>query len=112
MNKLCISGIMICCTIGSCYQTSAQTPALSLKLPKSKNPFGPYMPSLVPAASLANSPRIGQLIHDGKLYLSLDDAVLLALENNLDIAISRYNLPIAEADVERTRAGGAFRGVN
>jgi outer membrane protein TolC len=112
MNKLCISGIMICCAIGSCYQTSAQTPALSLNLPKSKNPFGPYMPSLVPAASLANSPRIGQLIHDGKLYLSLDDAVLLALENNLDIAISRYNLPIAEADVERTRAGGAFRGVN
>ncbi|QHN04751.1 TolC family protein [Granulicella sp. WH15] len=112
MNKLCVSGIMICCAIGSCYQTSAQTPALSLNLPKSKNPFGPYMPSLVPAASLANSPRIDQLIHDGKLYLSLDDAILLALENNLDIAISRYNLPIAEADVERTRAGGAFRGVN
>jgi outer membrane protein TolC len=112
MNKLCISGIMICCAIGSCYQTSAQTPALSLNLPKSKNPFGPYMPSLVPAASLANSSRIDQLIHDGKLYLSLDDAILLALENNLDIAISRYNLPIAEADVERTRAGGAFRGVN
>jgi outer membrane protein TolC len=112
MNKLCISGIMICCAIGSYYQTSAQTPALSLNLPKSKNPFGPYMPSLVPAASLANSSRIDQLIHDGKLYLSLDDAILLALENNLDIAISRYNLPIAEADVERTRAGGAFRGVN
>ncbi len=112
MNKLCVSGIMICCAIGSCYQTSAQTPALSLNLPKSKNPFGPYMPSLVPAASLANSPRIDQLIRDGKLYLSLDDAILLALENNLDIAISRYNLPIAEADVERTRAGGAFRGVN
>jgi outer membrane protein TolC len=97
---------------GYWQQTSAQTPALSLNLPKSKNPFGPYMPSLVPAASLANSTRIDQLIRDGKLYLSLDDAVLLALENNLDIAISRCNLPISEADVERTRAGGAFRGVN
>lgn len=112
MKKLRMSGLMICCVIGVCYPTKAQTPALSLNLPKSKNPFGPYLPSLVPAASLANSPRINQLIRDGKLYLSLDDAILLALENNLDIAISRYNLPIAEADVERTKAGGAFRGVN
>jgi outer membrane protein TolC len=115
MRKLCISGIMICCAIGSSDKAGAQTPqspALSLHLPHSENPFGPYIPSLVPPASLANSPRIDQLIHDGKLYLSLDDAILLALENNLDIAIARYNLPIAEADVERTRAGGAFRGVN
>jgi outer membrane protein TolC len=89
-----------------------QAPALSLDIPKSRNPFGPYLPTRVPAAGLANSPRIDQLIRDGKLYLSLDDAILLALENNLDIAIARYNLPIAEADVERTQAGGAFRGVN
>ena len=36
----------------------------------------------------------------------------LALENNLDLAIARYNIPIAEADILRTRAGGSFRGVN
>ena len=115
MKKLCIFGILAVCATGAGYELAAQTPqtpALSLNLPKSKNPFGPYMPSLVPTASLANSPRIDQLIHDGKLYLSLDDAILLALENNLDIVIARYNLPIAEADLERTRAGGVFRGVN
>jgi outer membrane protein TolC len=51
-------------------------------------------------------------VRDGKLYLSLQDAISLALENNLDIAIARYNLPIADTDVLRTQAGGIFRGVN
>jgi outer membrane protein TolC len=46
------------------------------------------------------------------LYLSLKDAIRLALENNLDIAIARYNLPIADMDILRTQAGGVFRGVN
>ena len=47
-------------------------------------------------------------MHDGKLYLSLDDAIALALENNLDIAIARYNLNIADTDVLRARAGAPF----
>ena len=90
----------------------APAPALRLDLPRSHNPIDTYRPSYVASASLANSPRIDQLIRDGKLYLSLDDAILLALENNLDIAIARYNLPIAEADIERTKAGATTRGVN
>ena len=44
-------------------------------------------------------------MHDGKLYLSLSDAIALALENNLDIAIARYNLNIADTDVLRAKAG-------
>jgi hypothetical protein len=52
------------------------------------------------------------LIHNGVLEISLKDAISLALENNLDIAIARYNIPIAEADMLRTKAGGVFRGVN
>src|SRR6202030_252700 len=51
-------------------------------------------------------------IRDGKLYLSLKDAIYLALENNLDLAIARYNLPIADTDLLRTQGGGSFRGVN
>jgi outer membrane protein TolC len=66
----------------------------------------------VPEPQLANSPLLTQLIRDGKLYLSLKDAIRLALENNLDLAIARYNLPIAETDILRTKAGGVFRGVN
>ncbi len=60
----------------------------------------------------ANSTRLQQLIRDGKLYISLQDAIALALENNLDLAIARYNLPIADTDILRTKAGGSFRGVN
>ncbi len=70
------------------------------------------MPSSVPEPDLANSPRLDALIHDGKLDLSLQDAIALALENNLDLAIARYNIPIAEADILRTRAGAPFLGVN
>ncbi len=61
-------------------------------MPKSHDPLNAYSPSHVPEPSLANSPRLERLIHDGKLYLSLKDAIDLALENNLDLAIARYNL--------------------
>jgi outer membrane protein TolC len=87
-------------------------PALRLDIPHSDNPFNAYRPSLVPQPNLANSTRIDALVKDGVLELSLKDAISLALENNLDIAIARYNLPIAAADVLRTQAGGSFRGVN
>ncbi len=84
----------------------------SLAIPHSHNPIAAYSPSSVPEPNLANSARLQQLIRDGKLYISLQDAIALALENNLDLAIARYNLPIADTDVLRTKAGGSFRGVN
>jgi len=86
--------------------------AVPFQMPKSANPFSAYLPSQVPEPQLTNSPLIDQLIQDGKLNLSLKDAIRLALEDNLDIAIARYNLPIANTDVLRTQAGGVFRGVN
>ncbi len=85
---------------------------LRLDIPHSYSPIGPYRATLVPQPNLANSPRIDTLVKEGVLELSLKDAISLALENNLDIAIARYNLPIAAADVLRTQAGGSFRGVN
>ncbi len=83
-----------------------------IQLPKSINPLSPYRASSVPEPDLGNSPRLDRLIRDGKLYLSIRDAIDLALENNLDLAIARYNLPIADTDILRTKAGGLFRGVN
>jgi outer membrane protein TolC len=76
------------------------------------NPVAPYMPRHLPPADLLNTPRIEQLLRDGKLYLSMNDAVALALENNLDIAISRYNLNIADTDVLRANAGANTLGVS
>ena len=78
----------------------------------SRNPIGIYRGKTAPPPVLANSMRINSLIRDGKLYLSLHDAIDLALENNLDLVIARYNLPIAQMDVLRTQAGGQVRGVN
>ena len=76
------------------------------------NPIAPYMPSHVAPPNLSNTARINELLHDGKLMLSIDDAVALALENNLDIAIARYNLNIADTDVLRAKAGANILGVN
>src|SRR6202045_3864906 len=76
------------------------------------NPIGPYTPRHLGAPNLANTARIDALMHDGKLYLSLNDAIALALENNLDIAIARFNLNIADTDVLRAKAGASILGVN
>jgi len=76
------------------------------------NLVAPYTSRYVPPPNFANSSRIDQTIRDGKMYLSLNDAVALALENNLDLAIARYNLPIADTDILRSKGGGSLRGVN
>src|SRR5580692_1787776 len=76
------------------------------------NPIGPYRPRTVAPPNLANTARIDSLMHDGKVYLSLNDAIALALENNLDVAIARYNLNIADTDVLRAKAGASILGVN
>lgn len=76
------------------------------------NPIGPYLPTTAPEASFLNSPKLADLVRDGKIYLSLSDAIVLALENNYDIAIQRYNLDIADTDLLRAHAGSTLLGVN
>jgi outer membrane protein TolC len=98
---------------GGIVEASPEAAApLQYEMPKSHNPLNAYEPARVPEPVLANSPRLDRLIRNGQLYLSLKDAIDLALENNLDLAIARYNLPIANTDILRTQAGGFFRGVN
>ena len=75
------------------------------------NPIAPYTAQQVPPPNFANTSRIDQIMRDGKIYLSMSDAIALALENNLDIAIARYNLPIADTDILLSKAGQATRGV-
>jgi outer membrane protein TolC len=117
-----ICSVVCACTCFSQQPTNSNTIANTdpsrphyssvFKMPSSRNPLCAYSPSSTPEPELTNSPRLNQLIRDGKLYLSLKDAIRLAMENNLDIAIARYNLPIADMDILRTKAGGVFRGVN
>ncbi len=105
----------------SAQQTTAtptSLPAISVAEDYSKspkhfpNPVSPYLGRTATVANVNNSSRAAQLLKDGKIMLSLNDAIALALENNLDIAIARYNLDIAKTDTLRAESGGSLRGVN
>ncbi len=74
------------------------------------NLLAPYSPIKIEAPGLTNSPRIDQLIHDGKLELSMQEAVELALENSMDIVVQRYNPWFADTGILKANAGG-FGGV-
>ncbi|HEU5414525.1 MAG TPA: TolC family protein [Candidatus Angelobacter sp.] len=76
------------------------------------NPFARFMPREVPPPSFTNAPKLQDLIKNGKLVLSLDDAIAIAVSDNLDIAVARYNLPIADTDILRAKSGGVPLGVN
>jgi outer membrane protein len=82
--------------------------------PRSQFPniIAPYKPGYVPPPNLSNTDRMQQLMHDGKIMLSMNDAVALALENNLDLVLARYNLNIADTDILRADAGANILGVN
>ena len=95
----------------------AQPQAVHLKdysVPRAAFPrvLQPYTPQEVAQPNLGNSTRIDSLMRNGKIYLSIDDAVALALENNLDLDIARYNLNIADADLLRAKSGASILGVN
>lgn len=93
-------------------QPFAPPPPFKVPMPHSRNPIARYMASTAPPLDLNNSPRLQNLIREGKLYISLQDAIALAIENNLDLASFRYNFPIAQTDIQRTKAGSPANGVN
>ncbi len=71
----------------------------------------PYVEHPIAPVDLTNSPRIRQLLRSGNIYLSLSDAIALAIENNLDIQLERYTLPAADSEVLRAKGGGVLRGL-
>ena len=71
-----------------------------------------YEPKAVPPANVSNTGRIEALLRGGKLYLSLADAIALALENNVDIEVERYLFPLAEADLLRAQSGNSTQGIS
>jgi outer membrane protein len=75
------------------------------------NIIAPYKAQYVDPGVLTNSPRLEQLIHDGKLPLSLQDAIALALENSMDIVVQRYNPWLADTSLLKTRAGSFGYGI-
>ncbi len=104
--------VALLATFAGSHRRLHQRQRLRLDIPHSNNPIDTYRATLVPqpkpcelsANRCAGTRRRSRIV--------LKDAIALALENNLDLAIARYNIPIAQADILRTQAGGTFRGVN
>src|SRR5579863_2892919 len=72
----------------------------------------PYRWRTVSPINLSNSGRLDSLMRGGNLYLSLEDAIALALENNIDVEVQRYAFPLADIDLTRAKATGSFNGVS
>src|SRR5437879_4480927 len=94
-------------------QNNAQeSPQLDTERPHWYSSFtNPYQPRLVPPVNVSNSGRLDSLLRAGKLYLSLSDAIALALENNLDIEVQRYESSLANTDLQRAKAGASILGI-
>src|SRR3984885_191988 len=101
----------IFCGLCSLALLSAQEPTVEPVRPSAFIAFRPYLPPDIPPVRLENSERLGSLVRAGMLYLTVQDAIALALENNIDIEVARYNPIISEWQLERSRAGGALPGV-
>jgi outer membrane protein len=90
----------------------SQTPPSTDRPPEvSMQPWNPYRAKAVNSVDDRNTSRLYDLMRGGNVYLSLADAIALAIENNLDVQMTRYQLPIADTDVLRAKGGGALRGI-
>ena len=100
-------------TAWSCLvsQLPAQKMPFVVEKPKAPVIVRPYKGVTVPPVQLKNTERLDELIRAGKLYLTIQDALAIAIENNLDLEVSRYGPLVAEWQAQRARAGGPLRGV-
>lgn len=102
-----------CCLLTAVPSWAQQTGDIGVEPVRPAAPilWRPYEAVTVPPVRLSDSGRLSVLIHAGKLYLTLHDAIALAIENNIDIENARYNIPLMAWNLERSQAGGALPGV-
>ena len=98
------------CALCSLALLSAQEPAVE-PVRASTPLLRSYEPAQIPPVRLVNSGRLGNLVRAGMLYLTVQDAIALALENSIDLEVARYNPILSEWQLERSQAGGALPGV-
>jgi outer membrane protein len=89
----------------------AQDPGLQVGKPNLPIPLRSYITPTVPPIRLRNSARLHSLIRAGRLYLTLQDTLALAIENNLNLEVDRYGPLLMQSALERNKAGGPIRGV-
>jgi outer membrane protein TolC len=104
--------ILLCCAVA--LPGLAQTPEITRAPDHGIVGWftGNYTARPVPKLSFEDSPRIDKLMRAGNIYLSLRDAIALALENNLDIEYARFNPKLADANAQRVSAGALLRSVS
>lgn len=96
------------CALAVC---SAQDSQFAIQKPPLPVPIRSYAPPSVPAIRTANSMRLHDLLRAGQLYLTVQDALALAIENNLNLEVDRYGPLLAQSALERSKAGGLLRGI-
>jgi outer membrane protein len=108
LRKACASGL---CLFWLGSPAAAQQNSIAPVRPSAPILWRPYSAALVPPVRLGNSSRLPSLMRAGMLYLTVQDAIALALENNVDIEIARYSPLASDWQIERAEAGGALPGV-
>ena len=110
IRKLLAVGLS-CATFVTSGLSAAET-NIRVDRPQSSIFVRSYQAATVPPVRSTNSPRLSQLIRGGTLYLTVQDAIALAIENNIDLEVQRYNPLLSHWALERAEGGGPLRGVN
>lgn len=105
---LAVRFLCLACLVVPCPAQDSQFIVEKSHLPP---PLRSYAPPTVPTSRSTNSTRLHDLIRAGKLYLRVQDALALAIENNLNLEVDRYGPLLARSALERALAGGPIRGV-
>src|SRR5665213_352848 len=111
MKQLQSSIAVLCALLVAAPTSFAQEPSLEPRPRWYSGITRPYEARPLAPVNVSNSSRIDALLRAGNLYLSLSDAIALALENNLDVEIERYEFSIARADLLRARSGASIQGI-
>ncbi|MEO8595743.1 MAG: TolC family protein [Candidatus Solibacter sp.] len=106
MTRSVLAGVLVALQCGA----QTQLP-FTVQKPDGSKILRPYRAPVVPPVRLYNSSRINSLLRAGKLYLTVADAIALAIENNLGLETDRYSPLLAQSALERAQAGGPVRGV-
>jgi outer membrane protein TolC len=111
IRKLLAIGLSCTTFVSSGLAAAAET---NIRVDRPQSPIfvRPYQAATVPPIRSANSSRLSQLIRGGTLYLTVQDAIALAIENNIDLEVQRYNPLLSDWALERAEAGGPLKGVN
>src|SRR5215469_3264042 len=107
--------LLTCVALGALILPGAVLAQSAVRIEPAKGGLGflthPYQPRYVPPINLSNTPRLESLIRAGNLYLTASDVIALAIENNPDIEVQRYNPLLAREVLRRAEGGGALRSV-